>query len=45
MTDYGDRGWATNDKREKSHGGWVAFVIVLLLLIVGSSDIIEKLLS
>jgi hypothetical protein len=45
MKDYADRSWATNDKRENSQGSWIAFGILMVLLVIGSSDIVERLLS
>lgn len=45
MKDYADRSWTTNVKGSNEHGGWVAFGFVMLMLLVGSSDIIERLLS
>jgi hypothetical protein len=45
MKDYADRSWTTNDKRENSQGSWIAFGILMVLLVIGSSDLVERLLS
>ena len=44
MKDFANRDWAINVKRSNEHGNWTAFGIVMLLMVVGSSNIIELLL-
>ena len=44
VKDYADRSWALDAKRSNDHGQGLWFVAYIVLVIVASSDLVERLL-